>query len=80
MHTLNAKEELSMPRMVQVCIGFATPAHAKPRYQVLDEFGPLRMFWTKEEALRWMQPSMQLTELPKVKREKKYIEVEEALL
>ena len=67
-----------MPQMVQVCIGFATPAHAKPRYQVLDEFGPLRTFWTKEEALRWMQPSMQLIELPKTKRVKRYIEMEEA--
>jgi hypothetical protein len=69
-----------MPQMVRVCIGFAPPAHAEPRFQVRDEFGLLRTFWTKEEALRWMLPSMQLSELPKTKRVKRYIDVEEALL
>lgn len=69
-----------MPQMVRVCIGFAKCAPAMPRYQVTDECGPLRTFWTKAEALRWMQPYMQLVVLPKPKREKQYIEVEEAWL
>jgi hypothetical protein len=67
-----------MPQMVQVCIGYATHAQGRPRYQVLDELGPLRTFWTKEEALRWMQPSMRLNILPRVKRVKQYIEMEES--
>jgi hypothetical protein len=69
-----------MPQMEQVCIGFATPVRERPRYQVLDEFGPLRTFWTKKEALAWMQPSMRLNVLPKPERVKKYIEVEAAWL
>jgi hypothetical protein len=69
-----------MTAKVKVCIGYAKPAHDAPRFQVTDELGPLRTFWTKEEALRWMQPSMQLVVLPKHKREKQYIEVEEAWL
>jgi hypothetical protein len=40
----------------------------------------LRIFWTKEEAQRWMLPWMKLVVLPKPKREKQYLELEEALL
>lgn len=69
-----------MPQMEQVCIGSVTHAPVGPRYQVLDEFGPLRTFWTKKEAQAWMQPSMRLNVLPKPKRVKQYIEVEAAWL
>lgn len=69
-----------MAKMVKVCIGFATLAPERPRYQVMDECGPLRIFWTKSEAKAWMQPWMTLTVLPKPERVKKYIEMEEALL
>jgi hypothetical protein len=69
-----------MPKMVQVCIGYAKAVPAKPRYQVTDESGPLRMFWTKAEAQQWMQPYMRLIVLPKPKLELQYIEVEEAWL
>jgi hypothetical protein len=69
-----------MAKLVKVCIGYAQSACVEPRYQVIDECGPLRMFWTKEEAKRWMQPYMRLVVLPKPKREPKYIEVEEAWL
>ena len=80
MLTRIGKEVLFMATMVKVCIGYAKPAHDEPRFQVMDECGRLRIFWTKKEAQRWMQPYMQLVELPKVKREKQYIEVEEAWL
>ena len=69
-----------MPQMELVCIGYVTPVPVRPRYQVVDEFGPLRTFWTKKEALAWMQPSMHLNVLPKVKPVKRYIEVETAWL
>jgi hypothetical protein len=69
-----------MPQMVRVCIGYAKDVRDMPRFQVTDESGPLRTFWTKAEAQRWMQPWMGLEELPKPKRTKQYIEVEEALL
>lgn len=69
-----------MPKMVQVCIGYAKPVHDTPRFQVMDESGRLRTFWTKAEAQRWMQPWMRLEELPKVKPQKQYAEFEEALL
>jgi|APGre2960657404_1045060.scaffolds.fasta_scaffold08735_3 hypothetical protein len=69
-----------MGKTIRVCIGYATPAQDKPRYQVMDECGPLRIFWTKEEAQRWMLPWMKLVVLPKPKREKQYLELEEALL
>lgn len=69
-----------MTAKVKVCIGYAKLARDVPRFQVTDECGPLRTFWTKKEAQQWMQPWMQLVELPKAKREKQYIEVEEAWL
>jgi hypothetical protein len=69
-----------MGKTIRVCIGYATPAQDKPRYQVMDECGPLRIFWTKEEAQRCMLPWMKLVVLPKPKREKQYLELEEALL
>ena len=69
-----------MGKTVIVCIGSVTPAPEKQRYQVMDEFGPLRTFWTKAEAQRWMQPWMKLVILPKQKPVKQYIECEEALL
>jgi hypothetical protein len=69
-----------MPQMVQVCIGYAKTVRDKPRYQVIDEFGLLRTFWTKAEAVQWMQPSMRLNVVPKPQRVKQYIEVEEAWL
>jgi len=69
-----------MTQKVEVCIGYAKDVPVKPRFQVADECGPLRIFYTKAEALRWMQPWMRLTELPKCKREKLFIQCEEALL
>jgi hypothetical protein len=62
---------------MKFCVGYTTP-HSAPRYQVCDELGPLRVFWSKEEAMRWIQPPMVLVVLPKPKREKVYIEIEEA--
>jgi hypothetical protein len=80
MRTQNAMEVLCMPQMVQVCIGCVKAAQDAPRFQVMDELGLLRTFWTKREALAWMQPSMRLVVIPKPKREKQYIEVEQAWL
>jgi hypothetical protein len=74
------KEVFNMPQMELVCIGSATPVPARPRYQVVDEFGPLRTFWTKKEAQAWMLPSMRLNVMPKVKPVKQFIEVEAAWL
>jgi hypothetical protein len=39
------------------------------RYVVSDELGPLRTFWTKKEALRWIQSrdDCTLLETPKSK-------------
>jgi hypothetical protein len=76
----SVKEESFMVAKVKVCIGFATPVPDEPRYQVMDECGPLRIFWTKGEAERWMQPWMKLVVLPRPKRKKQVLEFEEALL
>jgi hypothetical protein len=62
---------------MKLCIGYA-PTRSQPRYQVVDDVGPLRVFWSKEEALKWMQPNMTVVVLPKPKREKLFIECEEA--
>lgn len=77
---MNEKEGLFMAKMVRVCTGSVLVVPATPRYQVTDECGPLRTFWTKAEAKRWMQPWMKLVVLPKAKPQKQYAEFEEALL
>jgi len=69
-----------MVKTVRVCTGSVLVVPVMPRYQVTDECGPLRMFWTKKEAEQWMQPWMKLVVLPKPKREKQFAEFEEALL
>ena len=40
----------------------------KPRFQVHDEEGPLRAFYSKQEALDFMLPGMKLVILPGPKR------------
>ena len=48
-----------------------TPAARRvPRYTVHDEDGPLRSFWTKPEAERFMLPGMQLVVAPRFRKPK----------
>lgn len=42
----------------------------RPRYVIHDEDGPLRAFWTREQAEAWMLPGMRLVILPKVRKPK----------
>lgn len=43
---------------------------AGPRYCVHDEDGPLRSFWTKADALRFMLPGMKLVVSPRPRKPK----------
>ena len=49
------------------------------RFQVHDEDGLLRSFWTRKEAVAWKLPSMKLVVLPKVKQKTRAEEFREAL-
>lgn len=40
------------------------------RFIVHDEDGPLRQFWTKAEALKWLTDGMHLVILPKLRKPK----------
>ncbi len=39
-----------------------------PRYQIHDEDGLLRAFWTRHDAESWMLPGMRLVVLPRPPR------------
>lgn len=49
------------------------------RFQIHDEDGLLRSFWTRAEALAWKLPGMKLVVLPKVRRKTRAEEFSEAL-
>lgn len=48
----------------------ATQTKQLPRYAVHDEDGPLRLFWTKSEAERFMLPGMRLVVAPRYRKPK----------
>jgi hypothetical protein len=41
-----------------------------PRYVIHDEDGPLRAFWTREQAQVWMLPGMRLVIVPRPRKPK----------
>lgn len=50
-----------------------------PRFQVHDEDGPLRAFWTRQAAEAWMLPGMSLVELPREPRKTRRAILNQAL-
>lgn len=50
-----------------------------PRYQIHDEDGLLRSFWTRDQAESWMLPGMRLVELSRPPRKTRGDIVQEAM-